>query len=65
MLMQRLPAPADEATIWVKEDGTVKLICSTFEDWFGYSSKELFGTPLANLIVSQAKELQKCALAVT
>jgi nitrogen-specific signal transduction histidine kinase len=51
--------PPDQASLWLRMDGSIMMACSTFEDWFGFSAKEMQGMSLSNLTVTGAKQLEQ------
>ena len=56
---QPIELPLDEASVWIRTDGVVILACSTFEDWFGFGSKEVQGQSLLNFVADGATNLEQ------
>jgi hypothetical protein len=58
-VLEPIPTPIDRAALWLRMDGCVVLACSTFEDWLGYSAKEVQGISVANLVTGGLKEMHQ------
>jgi hypothetical protein len=56
---QIIHQPTDQASLWIRPDGTILLACSTFEDWFGYGAKELQSMTIYNLVMDRAAQLRE------
>jgi hypothetical protein len=59
LVAQPLHYPPDQATVWVRMDGTVLLACSNFEDWTGFTTRDIQGISFLSMVAAGAPVMQE------